>query len=201
MTLYKQDLQQLKYLIPLYVKGTLSDSEREMLEEAFHKYPELKLEVEEWNKINNTYEEIRTVLPETSDLIYSKIVARIVKPRKVSLFEKFMPSKRLSFALIAAQLLVITSLGFYIMNSEKEYTTLSVTTEGEDKLEKLNVVFDENASEGAIRKLLLRINGKIVDGPSNSGLYIIEMTDKNDAEDVLITLKRERIVILAEKAY
>ncbi len=201
MTLYNKDFEELKYLIPLYVKGLLSDSERQKFEEALIGYPELRAEVEIWEKLNNAYEEIDRSLPTLSGQIYSKIAKKIIPPKRISLFDRFILSRRRSLAFIAAQFLIIITLGLYIITLKTEYQTLSIPSVTTDKSVKINIVFQEKASEAEIRRLLLQTNGKIINGPYRSGLYVIEVSDEKGIENVLNILKKDRIVVMAEKVY
>jgi hypothetical protein len=66
---------------------------------------------------------------------------------------------------------------------------------------KINVVFKEDASEAKIRNLLSQIGGKISDGPSLSGLYVIGIPSDKNLEEIITTLKKSKIIEMAEKAY
>jgi len=103
--------------------------------------------------------------------------------------------------MITAQILIIVVLGIYVVNLRTEYRTLSATSVITEKQVKINVVFKEDATVEDIRKLLLQIDGKIIDGPSSSGLYIIGITSKEKLDDSLNTLRKNKIVVLAERAY
>ncbi len=48
----------------------------------------------------------------------------------------------------------------------------------------IQVQFNSNAKESDIRKLLISIDGSIIEGPSNKGLYRIQL--KNSDDDVMI---------------
>lgn len=203
----KKDCESIKYLMPFYVKGTLSNSEREEFERALIDCPELNDELKRWQAISTVYTEIEEKLPQPSPLIYSKIAQKIKKKEKVSLSERLLASlerlipRRLSFALIVVQLLIIITLGIYAINLKTEYKTLSAPSTVNESMIRINVVFKENASEGEMRRLLTQINGKIIDGPFASGLYVIGITSNERVEDALDKLKKNNIVIMAERAY
>lgn len=201
MTSYKKDCDSVKYLIPLYVKGILTDSQKEEFENALRGCPDLKNEIETWKEIDKSYKAIESKLPQAPNYIYPKIAAKIKESKQIGLFERFMPSRKFSLALAAAQLLIIIVLGVYVINLKTEYKTLSAPSITEEKLIKINIVFRENALEAEIRNLLLQINGRIIDGPYSSGLYVIGITSEKGVEDVLNRLRENSIVVMAERAY
>ena len=65
----------------------------------------------------------------------------------------------------------------------------------------INVIFREQATESEIRELLLKINGRIVDGPTRSGLYIVGLKARQQGDSALETLRKSALVKMAEKAY
>lgn len=201
MTSYKKDCDSVKYLIPLYVKGILTDSQKEEFENALRECPDLKNEIETWKEIDKSYKAIESKLPQAPSYIYPKIAAKIKESKQIGLFERFIPSRKFSLALAAAQLLIIIVLGVYVINLKTEYKTLSTPSITEEKLIKINIVFRENASEAEIRNLLLQIDGRIIDGPYSSGLYVIGISSGEGLDDALTTLSKSRLVVMAEKAY
>ena len=80
---------------------------------------------------------------------------------------------------MTAQFLLILSLGFYIIQEKHEYKTMSAPSVTTEDSILINVVFQEQATESEIRELLLKINGRIVDGPNRSGLYIIGLKSRS----------------------
>jgi len=201
MTSYKKDCESVKYMIPLYVRGILSDSEEKEFQIALSECPDLKDEIERWKKINNAYQTIERTLPQPSDRVYSRITERITEKSRFSFLQRFIPSQRVSLAFVAAQLLIIIALGGYVMNLKNEYKTLSAPSMTEGRLLRINVVFKEKATEAEIRNLLLQMNARIIDGPCSSGLYILRIPSQERLDDVLNTLRKNNIVVMAERAY
>jgi hypothetical protein len=188
-------------MIPLYVRGILSDSEGKEFQMALSECPDLKEEIERWKKINNAYQTIERTLPQPSDRVYSRITERITEKSRFSLLQRVIPSQRVSLALVAAQLLIIIALGVYVMNLKNEYRTLTAPSMTEGRLLRINIVFKENATEAEIRNLLLQMNARIVEGPCSSGLYIIGINSQEKFDDALNTLSKNKIVVMAERAY
>jgi len=67
---------------------------------------------------------------------------------------------------------------------------------------KLNIIFQDGATHKQIRELLLGLNAGIFSGPTDIGLYTIEVdVDDAKAEKILMQLRTNDIVMLAEPAY
>ena len=62
----------------------------------------------------------------------------------------------------------------------------------------INVVFQENATEGEIRQLLQGIGGSVGSGPSREGRYVIEVDGKSDLPSILGKLQHSPIIVFAE---
>lgn len=201
MTSSKTDCESIKSLVPLYVRGLLYGPEKAEFERALIERPELRDEVERWRAIGSAYEALEARLPHPPSWAYSRITDKIKKTEKVSFFQRVIPAEKLSFALIAAQLLIIIALGVYIMNLRTEYGTLSAPSMVTEGLVRINVVFEEDAPEGEIRRLLTEVDGRIIDGPYSSGLYVIGIASEKGLEDALNKLRANRIVMKAERTY
>ena len=201
MTFFKKDCASFDHIAPLYVKGILSDEQRLEFEKAVAECINLKDTIEEWKLLNNAYQALECSLPEPQKNLYPKIAEKVRASKRQSLFQKLMPSPPLSLAFIAVQLLIIITLGVYILQLKTEYRTLSAPVISGKNTVKINVVFKEDATESEVRKLLLQVDGRIINGPCSSGLYVIEIPSKKPLEGILKTFKKSRIVVLAERAY
>ena len=203
----RKDYEHIRSLIPLYVRGNLEDRERAAVEGAIDEYPELKREVEEWKKIQGAYRLMEERLPEPSADLRVRIIDGIESEREDSLVQRFRewfsrltPSPVLPLAVILAQLVIIIAGGVYIIREQTGYRTLSREGVVQTEMIRINVVFEESATEADIRNLLLDVKGKIVDGPYTSGLYIIGVPS-DGIEVALRKLKDSPIVVLAERSY
>jgi hypothetical protein len=191
----------MKDLIPLYVKGLLPAEEKKKVEEAFDVCPSLLQEIEDWKKIECGYRAIETSLPQPSQALYTKIRQGIAPASKPGLLQRLMPSPVISFAMMAAQFLIIITLGFAFLHQKQSYTTMSAPAVRTEDFVKINVVFNEEVTEAEIRELLLETGGRIVDGPHRSGLYIIGFMSYAEADSALEVFKTSGVVKMAEKAY
>jgi hypothetical protein len=64
----------------------------------------------------------------------------------------------------------------------------------------LRVVFAPQAREREIRGALIAVGGRIVDGPSPTGVYTVALDDAGDPEAVLGSLRAASQVLFAERA-
>lgn len=201
MTSYNKDCASFDDLVPLYVKGLLSDTQKKELEQSVPRCPEIRDAIEGWQLIENAYQSMECALPEPSKNIYPGIMEKVRETKKQSWFRILMPSPSFSIALMAVQLLIIITLGVYLLQAKHEYSTLSAPAVTVSAPVKINIVFKENTTENNIRKLLLQIDGKIIDGPYSSGLYIVGIKSGNDLEKTLNIIRENKIIAIAEKAY
>ncbi len=202
MTSYdKKRCDSLKELIPLYARGTLKASEKSELEAAIEACPELKQELRKWEEIHKAYRAIDDKSPLPTGRAYSEIASRIRVRERRSFFEWLMPSPAFSFGVAAAQFLIIIALAFYAAGLRHEYRTMSGPSISTEQAVRLNVVFKEQATSAEIKRLLLRIDGKILDGPYDSGLFVVGILADKYSGDVLNILRESGLVTLAERAY
>lgn len=191
-------LEEIKSLIPLYWKKFKEDKNLENLLD----HEEIRKDLIFWEIVNRGYENIKCQLPEPNKFIFSKIANKIQeqKHKKNSFFNLLSLNPRYSFVLLVAQFLLIISLIFYIFNLKYEYKTLSINNIKAESSASINVVFNENAKEIEIRDLLIRIDGKIINGPSTTGLYIISINNSEQRDLILKILRESKIVLFAEPA-
>lgn len=197
---FSKKLEDIRSMLPLYSKKLISDEKKEEIEKSLCNEPELQRELNFWNRVKEGYEKIKTDLPEPPTDIYPKIIKEIKKREKtkISIWSIFSLNPKFSFGFIMVQFLVILGLLFYIFNLKYEYKTLSTTEIRAETSYTINVVFKEDAREKDIRELIKKIDGRIIDGPSKTGLYIIGIKDREKKETVLNILRKSNIVVLAE---
>jgi hypothetical protein len=202
------DIDELREKIPLYLKGGLTQSEKREFEEAIQKFPGLKDEIEEFTEFHEVYREIEKEIPPPSLNLYERISDNIRAEKKTEaapekrfagkfqdLLKGFFWSPRVSWAVVSVQIVLIIILLFSLPRDDK-YETLTSKTEGI----RVNVVFKENTVEKEMRALIHKIGGSIVSGPSSTGLYVIEIKNR-DIQIVIATLRDSNIVGFAEKSY
>jgi anti-sigma factor RsiW len=212
----KYDAAALKEMIPLYINGRLSDSERAAFEAALASDPALKQELSEFEEIAALYPDIEEEIPfPSSDRVFSRIMDNIVAQEKKAAspdgpgvpLEKLAEfirttffSPRVAWAVAAVQLvLLVTLVG--TMPDRQEFETLSSGGATTETVLKINIVFEEDAMEKDIRALLNHLDAGIVAGPMANGLYVIEITQSPSPDDVLKALMDSKFVRLAEPKY
>jgi anti-sigma factor RsiW len=212
----KYDAAALKEMIPLYINGRLSDSERVAFEEALESDPALKQELLEFEEIAALYPDIEEEIPfPSSDRVFSRIMDNIGPPEKKTaspdapgmFFEKLAAfirttffSPRVAWAVAAVQLvLLVTLVG--TMPDTQEFETLSSERATTETALKINIVFEEDAMEKDIRALLNQLDAGIVAGPMANGLYVIEIAESQPPDDALKALMDSKLVRLAEPQY
>ena len=201
MTSCNKDYASFDHLVPLYVKGILTDAQRREFEKAVSECPDLKNTIEEWKLLSDAYKSLECRLPEPSRNLFPKITEKVRESKKESWFQRFMPSPSFSLAFMAVQLLIIITLGVCIVQLKHEYSTLSAPLVMVSEPIKINIVFKENTMETEIRNLLLQVNGRIIDGPYSTGLYVVGIKSDADLEKTLNIIRVNKIVAIAEKAY
>ncbi len=193
-----KEVETSRAMIPLYVRGVLSGPQRKEFEKLLEGNPELREEVDQWKRIGDAYKKMESQLPLPSGGVYSQIAEKINAGQQKSFFDRILPSPAFSFALIAAQFLIIMALLIYVAGDRDGFKTLSAPANGSGRI---NVVFKQDVSEAAIRTLLVKVNGKIVDGPYSSGLYVIGLPSDNEVNKALTEINESGLVVMAERAY
>src|SRR5512143_1885969 len=81
---------ELRELIPCYLNHTLSESERKAFEESLRQYPALKIEIEEFSEIRQSYEGIEKEIPPPSDVLFQRVLKKIQPQVRLS----FIPQEK-----------------------------------------------------------------------------------------------------------
>jgi len=210
-------IKKLRYWIPLYLNGSLSERERQEFEDALDQYPRLKEELEEFSEIKEFYykdKEIKKDVSLPSDFLYQRIQRNIEYEKRPSpsFFEEgsiakvleflkgLFSSPRLSWGIAAVQFAIILLLIINLTTGNGFETLTSRHSQQGDGM-RINVVFDKESKEKEIREALNRIGATIVKGPSPEGLYTIMVKNDQDLEMKLEVLRKAEIIRFVEKAY
>lgn len=201
----KNKLEKLKGMLPIYLRGDLSASEKKELEEALQKYPELKQELAEFAGIQAAYQEITRETPAPAENLYGRILQNIRKkeaakaPRPYQVWAQAV-FDFLQWAFASPKLAWVTASVFLVISIGVIFkpVPLQIITLGEYNAEtniiKLNIVFKDGISEKEIRKLLLATGTQFVDGPDVNGLYVLAVQSVDQKEKVLAELNKAGIV-------
>ena len=102
-------------------------------------------------------------------------------------------------AALAAQLLLIGSLGFWLHTAQTEapYRTLAATAPPQAGVGNAVLVFRSDATEQQMRRILRAEDARVVDGPMASGGFVVSIPPQ-DLAAALERLRREPQVTLAQ---
>lgn len=202
-------------MMPLYINGRLSESEKNDFESALRKHPELVPELMEFAEIKGGITDLKREAQTLSNDLYERILSNIGKKEKTEsprvtkpgfrdtiiwVLRRAFSTPQFSWSVVAVQLVIILAL-VVIFPKSNNFKTLSEIPVAKGDSGMINVVFNEDAKEKNIRELLEQINGSIVSGPTPDGLYIIKIKNIDDVETVLNKLEDSSIIRLAVKRY
>lgn len=225
MTQHDGDLQDAEALLPWYLNGTLSEAERDRVERALAAEPALRAELAALEMMRDTVQESSdaVAVPASDfDLVMQRIdgveeapAAARAEPAGggflASLSALFaMPGVR--FAALAAALVIMVQsaaiVGLLVDTpgggvGYQTATTGDATAAGDPGAlgPRLLLLFQADAGLSEVQVLLGEVGGRIVDGPSQEGAYIVELGAEGDLEAALERLQaRDDLVRFAGKA-
>jgi hypothetical protein len=103
--------------------------------------------------------------------------------------------------LLAAQLAAIVILGTLLATdtrNDASYRTLGTPNSSAQLRDAIAVMFDPAIPESELRQIVLRVGARIVDGPTVTDVFVLELPAEQ-AEEALRALRAERAVRLAER--
>lgn len=208
----KYSLDELKAMIPIYLNGSLPESEVKALEEGLRRHPELETELMEFSEIQKSYAGIEDDLPMDSDAMFSRIRDGIrSESRQASetlndgpaaqllrFVKRIYHAPALSWSMAGLQFAALLAV-FFLVPQQGLFKTYSSPSPTDTDKVRLNVVFIEEAKEIEIRALLQKLDAAIVNGPSAQGLYVLAVDKTADMDALLRELDASPIVRLAQK--
>jgi hypothetical protein len=216
------DADTLREMMPFYLTGQLTGQEKDAFLQGLAAHPELTAELAEYKAIQESYRDLEAETPfPTPDSQFNRIMERIDREAAASAAQEktarfgrpaglrqkwaaitarkfFSPGIAWSVAAVQAVLLVALLAP---LPGRETFETMTMPGSGGDGVSMLNVVFDENAPEKAIRALLVKSGVMIVGGPSANGRYIVAIPGEHDRETVSGDFIRSGIVTLVEPRY
>ena len=204
-------------LLPWYANQTLDENERKAVETHLSECAECASEVKSLSAMKKAVIESANQGPALSPFALNRALAQIEdyeraksppaapsrEPEKTFWSRWWSPTPIFARALIAAQLVLLLALGSLMLYQRSHpagvYTTSSGGA-GENKASfRIAVQFSDSANEQDIRKTILGIRGKIVDGPSALGLYTVEVPvvgeRRAEMDRVLETLRQNQHIV------
>jgi len=178
--------EHVSHLLPWYSNRTLSAEEQAAVEEHLKTCSECQREAPWLQSVSGAMAELAEEAP-APDTSFAQVLAEIDRATKSapSFFETIrswlnflwnppIPLARLVFA---AQLLLIIGLGIYALKPRTTGTEFRTLSGSEEKTggARLTINFAPDMTVGKMNESLADVGGRIVSGPSVSGMYVVEL--------------------------
>jgi anti-sigma factor RsiW len=200
--------QRTQELLPWFLTGTLDAEERVAVEQHLPGCPACRAELQSLQAFQAAY--VSSDMPPDTERALDKLRARLDAEAAVPAMPRQRPGIRLPNLLghgpawmklgLAAQFGVIFALGWEVVQTERtgfEYRTLASASTPARAAGSLVVVFDPNAPQREVARILRRSGARVVDGPTASNGYVLA-TSHDGLQAALTSLRAEPAVVLAE---
>lgn len=186
-------------LMPMYLIGRLDSNQRHQVETAIKANEDLQRELEFLHILENRIKSEHIVSP--GEMGWARLKRDIVaidnnSQAKQATHSKSNSSAWWKTAAIAASLAMVIQSAVLIQQQSKPIDSYRPLSSSELK-HTVKVKFAANASEIQLRRLLVKLQGQIVDGPSALGIYHLRFQNQQSA---LISLNDSALVEYAEAA-
>jgi anti-sigma-K factor RskA len=215
-----RDINHYRELLPEYVNGLLDAQTKADLEKQIQADDDLKKELEELNQLKQSYSSLSETIQGPSLKAFPRIMENIeslenpgrnrqiisqsdmVGVRQwIEILRDWMavPKNAWAFASIQMAVIVVMAVVLFSSPADHTYQTLSTGSPLSGPVVHINVVFEGTAMEKEIRDLLTGIHAGIVDGPGQTGLYVIAVSEDQPVDQVLMQLKNAGIIKFVQK--
>jgi anti-sigma factor RsiW len=186
-------------LLPWYVAGTLAENERLMVEAHLRECPECRHELESVVSVRQSTRAMFEKAAAPSERLHAEVMARVRESRRAatesgaaspqrsratprpllqSIAEGLQLLMRPKWAPALAVLLIVVQAGVLTRIALQGSPEPQVQPRGiEVAAARIRIVFDPQATARDIRAALTALGGRIVDGPSPEGAYVIELPE------------------------
>ena len=193
------DRQRFEDLLPFYVNGTLVPDDRAWVDACLERTPDARAALAWHEALAQTLEERHARIP--ADVGAAALDARLAAARGAgagrrgsfrNMLERLLPRSAVYPAFAGAAMLVLVqavAIGVLLTRAEPPEYAEARSIEDVQRAKRpayLLVNFKPAATEREIRLALIRIGGRIVDGPGQLGDYTLAV-----AEDSLETARRD----------
>ncbi|MBU6480885.1 MAG: zf-HC2 domain-containing protein [Nitrospirae bacterium] len=195
-------------LLPWYLNGTLREDERRQVDQHLSSCAACRAELDELAQLNVQLHEVYAAQSEPSSRLQRAVLGQVALeastkgaksasgPQRLKGLDEWFRSlfaPRWAPALVVT--LLVAQLGLLLWSMTRPTLLDQVTTRGLGApTVRLRVVFQETASERQIRSLVQGLRGRIVDGPTSDGAYIMEFPagDQAAAQKKVDVLRSQR---------
>ena len=209
-------IQQLREMIPLYLNGSLSEQQASEFRLQIKKYPELELELDEFEAIDNTFDPINMPDEQQFDSLFKQIETKIsqnaqkqeqvvqksyIEPQQSWLdnFKDLFSNPFVGWGVALAQFALIAVIVFQTPTQENELRYQSLSADTPQATASINVVFTETATLAQLNALMLEHQLEIIAGPGRGKAYQLSINQGSQPDDVVQQLRQSSVVRFAEK--
>ncbi|MBL8496310.1 zf-HC2 domain-containing protein [Nitrosomonas sp. JL21] len=217
----RSEHQKVWNLLPWYINNTLDPVEQASVRHHVKFCITCRIELDQQQQLVERMQQI-DLLEQVSQVSFAQLKMKIEKqpsvgtltqPHEAKKDSKFFSQQFLSFVqytALAASLLLLSlpfMLGSLIDRTElgSDYRTLANTVVGEESMNMLRVVFSDQSDPEQISAILNAVSAQIVKGPSDNGVYLVQIGDQlthpQDIQTAIAYLHNDTRVIFAELAH
>jgi anti-sigma factor RsiW len=186
---------QTQQLLPWYVNGTLEGDEAAQVEEHLAECAECREDMEAEKVLARQVHDLSVDVDHGWEALKARIDGSAPAPRRTAPLARRIPLGWAVAAYAASLALVVPLLTFALAKPPALYRTLGAPSSAAPG--NLIVVFKPQASEAALRAILVQNQARIVDGPTSADAYVLHVAPDRRAT-VLARLKGAPAVSLAE---
>jgi hypothetical protein len=190
-------------LLPFYVNATLQGEELSLVEQHVHSCEKCQRELDWLRHIFADLTNSSLRLDATLNAVGSPQRPeddQIRRRWRMRIQDGLRHSTPWTRWLLAAQLAAIVILATLVATDVRDnasYRTLGTPSPSAQLQDLVAVVFDPSTPESQLRQIVSSIGARIVDGPTVTGAFVLEVP-KERVPEALKTLRAERAVRLAE---
>lgn len=184
-------------LIPAFLRGELSESERREVEEHASKNPEIAAEIEFQRNLKVAIQPDQASF-EPGELGWAKLskaidAADVTSPATIS-------APKQQYWKYAAAILAVLAIGQAgvlgtIATKPKQDAQYLYASEASDNINIIKLGFSPNVSENTITKLLQKHEASIIAGPSSLGLYDVKFKSDHACKEAMDVFKTTPTII------
>jgi len=196
--LKRNSIDKYKELIPEYIAGNLEEAKAAELEETINSSPELKKELDEGLYIKKAFTSLEQSISFDSGKVFSKVLDQIdledvrneqdLAEATLDSFGRFrqwlrdlFASPKVAWSVCVVQTVVVFFALFLFHDSQPRFETMSLANNRANSHE-YNVIFRDDARLKDVLVFLEKYHVKIVDGPSQKGVFVIKLKDTKDID-------------------
>jgi len=191
-------------LLPWYVNGTLQGEELDRVKQHLAGCEQCRREVD-W--LRDVFTACAAIAPTPDPLplpepgggrgVAGRIEPRRIQSRLTAGWRSTQPWVRMLVAAQLAGLAILGTLVAFDPRDEPSYRTLGASAPSASPHDAIAVMFDPAMTEGELQRVLTKAGARIVDGPTATNAFVLEVPAAR-AADAVLKLRAERQVLFAE---